>query len=287
MKSIPLVLLLACILISVFSCAQNDDHLVKMGTLPKKIDESSGLAAASESSLWTHNDSGAKAEIYEIGLQGELIRTLELLGVNPIDMEDMSQDESGNIYIADTGNNDKDRLKLMVYKFNVADIDNNTVEPEILEFVLPDRGLESDCHFDFEAMTWSKDKLYLFTKDRCDKKDNKLILYSIPDQKGKYTAEKLGDFFWDDPEKNIKITAADISLDGKKLVLLSKDGIHFFLGYRKNEFFNGAYRFLPIKKSMKEGVVHMTDCDLYISEEARKDEKARIWKVDLCSLQFD
>ncbi|NNK79912.1 MAG: hypothetical protein HKO93_00315, partial [Flavobacteriales bacterium] len=255
MRSIPLVLLLTSILTSTSSCAQYNDHLEKQGTLPEQIDESSGLAVASESSLWTVNDSGGDAEIYEVSLSGELIRTIELLGVSPLDMEDLSQDKSGNVYIADTGNNDKKRLKLMVYKFNVADIDNNSVKPEVLEFVLPERGLESECHYDFEAMTWSKSRLYLFTKDRCNKKDNKLMLYSIPDEKGKYTAEKLGDFFWDDPENNIKVTAADISLDGKKLVLLSKNGAHFFLGYRKNEFFNGAYRFLPFKKSMKEGVV--------------------------------
>ncbi len=260
---------------------------IEMGTLPLQVDESSGLAAASETSLWTHNDRGGKAEIFEVEVRGELIRKVRLLGVEPRDMEDMAQDNDGNLYIADTGNNGKDRLKLRVYSFNVADIVNDTVRPAVTEFVLPDRGLEDKCHYDIEAITCSRGRLFFFTKDRCDKKDNNLMIYSIPKETGLYTAKKEGEFFWEDPDKNIKVTGADISPDGKKLVLLTNDALHFFFGYSRSEFFNGSYRFIPLDKSKKEAVVHLDDCDLFISEESSKGVPGRLWKLNLCNIDFD
>ena len=288
MRIISLICLSFLLVTCIESEAQNENvRPIEMGKLPIQVDESSGLAAASETTLWTHNDHGGKAEIYEIDNRGELVRTIKLGGILPKDMEDMAQDDDGNLYLADTGNNDQKRNKLKVYKFNVADIKNDSVYPETIEFLLPDKGLESKCHFDFEAMTWSNGKLYLFTKDRCDKKDNSLILYSIPDQEGMYTAEHKGEFFWEDPDNNIKITGADISYDGKKLALLSNDAVHFFFAYKKDHFFNGAYRYLPLDKSRKEAIVHLNDCDLYITEESSKGKEARIWKLNLCALKFE
>ena len=58
---------------------------------------------------------------------------------------------------------------------------------------------------------------YLRIKKICDnfikscKKDNNLFVYSIPDDAGHYTAKLEGEFRWDEPDKNIKITAADIA----------------------------------------------------------------------------
>ncbi len=59
------------------------------------------------------------------------------------------------------------------------------------------------------------------------------------------------------------------------------------MAYRKNEFFDGAYRYLELDKSQKEAIVHLNDCDLYITEEAKKNEPARVYKLNLCSLKFD
>lgn len=258
-----------------------------MGVLPMEVDESSGLAVASDKSLWSHNDRGGKAEIYEVETRGELIRTVRLLGIEPVDMEDMAQDNDGNIYIADTGNNGGERESLRVYSFNAADIVNDTVRPLISEFTLPDKGLEDKCHYDIESMVLSRGKLFFFTKDRCDKKDNSLMIYSIPAGPGEYVANKEGEFFWEDEFRNIKVTGADISPDGKKLVLLTNDAVHFFFGYSRSEFFNGSYRYIPIEKSKKEAVVHLDDCDLYISEESTKGAKAKLWKLNLCSISFD
>lgn len=268
------------------SSAQESIELIEMGELPKELDESSGLALASEKTFFTHND-GKKGRIYEIDDRGELLRTVELQVEGLEDLEDMCGDDDGNIFIADIGNNKRERLKLRVLKFHVADIRDDQVVPQAIDFLLPENGLMSKCHYDMEAMIWTRGRLYFFTKDRCDKKDNKLIVYSVPDVPGNYTAKKEGEFFWDEPEKNIKITGADISPDGKKLALLSKNAIHFFHSYKKDQFFNGAYNYLPLPKSQKEAIAHLDSCNLYITEEKDGDENPKLWKINVCKLNFD
>ena len=71
---------------------QKDSKLSEMGTLPGRINESSGLAIASEHSMWTHND-GKKAEFFEVDIHGDLLRTVKIRGVEPIDIEELGQDE--------------------------------------------------------------------------------------------------------------------------------------------------------------------------------------------------
>jgi hypothetical protein len=267
--------------------AQQQINLLEMGDLPLEVEESSGLAVAGEQSLWTHNDHGNKNEIYEISLRGELIRTVKLTNILTEDMEDMAQDDEGIIYIGDTGNNKMERFKLQILKIDPRMIHDNKVRPEVIEFLLPDNALQSDCHYDIEAITWDNGNIVMFTKDRCGKLDNHMVIYSVPDQPGHYTAVKLGEFYWEDHERSIVITAADVSPDGKKLVLLSNDALHFFFAYKKQEYFNGSYRYIPLENSKKEALVHMDDCDIYITEESREHKKAKLWKLNLCSIGFD
>lgn len=267
--------------------AQIELDLVEMCELPSVIDESSGLAIAGERSLWTHNDRGGNAEIFEVDVRGELLRTVELTDVTVHDMEDVAMDKDGMLFIGDFGNNKKDRLKLSILRVDPRQIQENKVRPEVIEFLLPDNGLNSKCHYDIEAMIWSKGRLVMFTKDRCDENNNHLVIYSVPDEPGHYTAAKMGEFYWEEPDKCIKITGANLSPDGKKLVLLSRNGLHFFFAYNRDEYFNGSYRYLELEDRKREGLVHYGDCELFISEEAKKGAKAKLWKLNLCSIGFN
>lgn len=284
------VLLSAIALIGFSSNGLAQDNPIKpfeMGALPIEVDESSGLAMATETSLWTHNDRGGKAEFYEVDVRGELLRTVKLTGVDAVDMEDMAIDQEGEVlYFADTGNNKQDRDELQIFIVNLNEIRDDAVKPGVITFDLPDKGLDSECHYDFEAMVFHNDKLYLFSKDRCDEADNSLMLYSLDTEAGEQEANFEGEFFWDDPEEVIKITSADITPDGKKLVLLSKDALHFFYAYSKDSFFDGAYHFQEIEKGKKEAVAHMTDCELFITEESTKGKAGKIWKLNVCKLKF-
>jgi len=287
MKKHVLLLSLLILFIGYSACAQQRIELLEMGALPVEINESSGLAVAGEQSLWTINDRGSNAEMFELDLRGKLIRKVKLTDVHVTDMEDMAQDDDGMVYIGDFGNNEKDRLKLQILKIDPRMIHDDMVRPEVIEFLLPDNGLQSSCQYDIEAMIWDDGNLVMFTKDRCGKKNNSMIMYSVPAVPGHYTAVKQGEFYWEDQDRSIVITAADLSPDGKKLVLLANDAIHFFFAFKKNEYFNGTYRYIPLEDSQKEAAVHLDDCDIYITEEAKGDKLAKLWKLNLCTIGFD
>ena len=284
----PFLLLIATLALT--SCvmqAQEESALEKMGKLPKRISESSGLAIAGKHSLYTHNDSGSEAVFYEIDIHGDLLREIGIDGVKPHDIEDLGQDENGVLYFADTGNNKKDRKSLKIYIVNPDSIESGRVNASTIKFILPAGGLQSECHFDFEAIVVSQGLIYLFSKDRCTKKNNSLHYFTVPAEAGEYEADYQGEFFWGDPNQAIHITSADISTDGRKLVLLSKDALHIFYDYRKDKFFQGAYVNVAFKKTQKEAIAHLNECELYITEEAKKDEPANIYRLNLCEMKLE
>ena len=83
-----------------------------------RIQESSGMALSRRHPevLWTHNDSGHRAELYAVGSDGRTLATLTLAGVAARDWEGMA-----------AGRDERDRPALFV-----GDIgDNNGVWPEV------------------------------------------------------------------------------------------------------------------------------------------------------------
>ena len=86
--------------------------------LPKKIDETSGLASFGDHFL-TLNDSGGKATLYPFNKKGERLGKHKIEGAINRDWEDIAQD-STHFYIADTGNNLATRKDLTIYIVNQA-----------------------------------------------------------------------------------------------------------------------------------------------------------------------
>jgi len=83
-----------------------------MARLPKTIWETSGIVSGTNSTIWTHNDSGGKPILYKIDTNGVILRTLFIKDVKNRDWEDLANDYQGNIYIADIGNNRNQRKDL-------------------------------------------------------------------------------------------------------------------------------------------------------------------------------
>ena len=87
-----------------------------------EIKESSGLAASKcqPGVLWTHNDSGDDAFIYAIDAKGKNLGTWRVTGAKNRDWEDVAEykDASGQcyLYIGETGNNDLDEQRAVVYR---------------------------------------------------------------------------------------------------------------------------------------------------------------------------
>lgn len=101
----------------------------------KDIAEASGLAASRRRNdlLWTHNDSGAKARLYALGLAGESRGRAKIEGVDNRDWEDIAAfvlDSIPYLLIADVGDNAANRDTVTLYIVEEPDLDADD-KPEL------------------------------------------------------------------------------------------------------------------------------------------------------------
>src|SRR5689334_24293211 len=87
------------------------------------ITESSGLVASrtKPGAYWTHNDSGDGPFIYAFDTRGEMLATFRVTGATNNDWEDIAagpgpQPNRSYLYIGDTGDNDRKRPEVVVYR---------------------------------------------------------------------------------------------------------------------------------------------------------------------------
>jgi hypothetical protein len=98
--------------------------LEELAPLPPELREASGLAVSRTQPgvLWAHNDSGDAPMIYAIDLKGRILAKVAVLDAVAIDWEDIATGpcpEDGAtrhcLYIADTGNNNRNRDTVTVF----------------------------------------------------------------------------------------------------------------------------------------------------------------------------
>ncbi len=201
----------------------------RVALLPAVVLETSGLAQI-EGRLWTLNDSGGDAAIYQLSSDGRRIaKTLYLAGARNIDWESLAADDD-YLYIADCGNNRGRREMLQLYRVALNALsapDGSRVEYDVSRFRYGHR-LEvstSDSHnFDCEAITVVKDELWLFSKNRGDGHSE---LYRLDRQ-----AKEQAVFPFRSYPVNGLITAADYDPVSRRLALL---------GYSRERFFGHSF----------------------------------------------
>lgn len=186
------LLLIVALFVFQSAFSQRTDFLkikkYRVGYLDDKIEETSGLNIL-KGKLYTFNDSGNAAELFEIDKKsGEIIRTLKTNIINT-DWEALANDGE-NFYIGDFGNNAGTRKDLMIYKVPYGRIDTaNTMKipgseraldgtrilfyyPEQTEFI--SKNTKND--FDAEAMIYLNGKLHVFTKEWASKATSHYIV---------------------------------------------------------------------------------------------------------------
>ncbi|GAB3829318.1 hypothetical protein GCM10028895_44030 [Pontibacter rugosus] len=140
-------------------------RLEKITALPNEVEESSGVALLANGTILTHNDAGNKPYLYLLDAKGKLQETIKLKVPN-VDWEDLAQDDDGNIYIADSGNNNNQRKELAIYKVDLAAPD----QVQAIRYTYEDQTeyppQKKDRNFDSEAIFWNNGNLYLVSKDR-------------------------------------------------------------------------------------------------------------------------
>lgn len=264
---------IAILLFSFLISCSNYGQLTYITKLPKKLKENSGMVVRKDSTVWFVNDGGNQDKIYQISTKGKIIKELKVKNAKNKDWEDMARDNDGNVYIADTGNNANKRKDLVIYKIPDPDKEKgDKIEAERIEFNFPEQKKfppkKKNLHFDTEAIFYAKDSLYLITKNRSHPFSGKAMIYRIPAKKGKYKASYLGEFIPCTDFSTCKITAADISPDGKTIALLGYGKLWLFTNFDLSNFFKGELKTIDLGiRTQLESVSFLNNKTLLLSDE--------------------
>ena len=268
------------------SCS-NHGQLTYVAKLPKKLNENSGLVSYVENSAWAIEDSGNGDNIYKISFQGKILKKLEVKNAKNKDWEDLTKDDQGNLYIGDFGNNRNDRKELTIYKLqNPEEEAGEKIAADKIEFSYPEQKdfppHKSERVFDAEAFFYYDGHLYIFTKNRADPFTGETTLYKVPAKKGNYKAEFLGKLKTCSDWDTCKVTSADISEDGKKIVLLGSGKLWVITAFSSDNFTKGKLQEIDLGTlTQLESVCFIDKNTLLLSDEQTGSEGRNLYSYTL------
>jgi len=277
------------LLFFLMSCSGNT-QLTEIATTDLK--EISGLEYLPQSkTLWALEDSGNRNMIYRIGEDGKSKDEVVITNIINHDWEELTSDAEGNLYIGDFGNNENERKDLAIYKIDKSALNAKTAEATSkVAFYYPDQTefppKKSNRIYDCEAFFEYKGNFYLFTKNRSAKFDGKFNIYRVPNKQGNHKAELLGSLTTCDVYKKCAVTAADISPDGTKAVLLTGGNVFVITDFVNGNFTKGIMTRYDLNHvTQKEGLCFTDNDTLLIADEKDKKTGGRLYKVTLSGLQ--
>jgi hypothetical protein len=273
-----IVILLSLVFIS---CA-NFGQLTLVVDLSKSLKEVSGNEMIANSDLiWMINDSGNKPEVFGVNQQGGIKKVVAVNAQNH-DWEDLASDEKGNLYIGDFGNNNQKRKTLTILKIANQDLLNtDKVEVAEISFEYPKSKKNKKVSYDAESLFYHQNYLYIFTKSRIKKNLGKTMLFKVPNMVGKHVAEFISEYSFCN-SIYCRITAADISKDGKKVVLLNHQAVFVLTDFNGDDFFSGKLKEFPLgHTSQKEGVCFKDDYTLFITDEYSMSTKGNLYAFSI------
>ena len=259
---------LLVLFLAITSC--HTGKLTVIADLPESLKESSAIETVYGSNLlWTIEDSGNKNNIYGVNTRGKIVKDIDISNASNIDWEDLTSDNSGNLYIGDFGNNSKNRDDFTIYK--VSNLEEEQTTAERINFILPQKVKPED----FEAFFLLNNAFYIFSKE-----NKSSILLKVPNTIGKHTAELVTDFNLDG--KHHKITSADVSDDGKVIILLNHNKLWKISNFESDSFFKGTIEEIKLNHtSQKEGICFKNNQSVYITDEKNKNEGGNIYTFNL------
>lgn len=259
---------LLCFVLLTSSC--NTGNLKVIADLPSSLKEASAIETiASSNLLWTIEDSGNKNNLYGLDLKGNIVKDIDISNSSNIDWEDLTSDHAGNLYIGDFGNNSKNRDDFTIYK--ISDFNSKKTEAQRINFILPKKVKPKD----FEAFFLFNDFFYLFSKE-----NKSSMLFKVPNKIGLHTAILVEKFNLEG--KKHRITSADISDNGKTIVLLNHNKLWKITDIKDDDFFEGNIEELEFNHtSQKEGICFKNNTSVYITDERNKSEGGNLYGFGL------
>ena len=242
----------------------------RISMLDARIQESSGLAHATDTTYYTHPDSGSPAELYEFNLKGELLQTINLPLTN-VDWEDLAESD-GNLYIGDFGNNSNQRRDLRIYSLQKGSLQvQDTIKfsfADQQEFPPP----RNRQHYDLEAFFHHNDSLYLFTKSRALRPVTQLYRLPATPAAVPQALPLAATLRLSSP-----VTAADILRGTADFALLGYGRLYLFQPERDKVDFSGKRYCLPLGRTgQAEAVLFLSPEQLLIT-----NEKGKLYLVTL------
>lgn len=248
-------------------------------TSPANLEETSGLILIGNK-IYTHNDSGGDAAIYELDTitgSGAIIRTINITNATNVDWEDITQNDT-HLFIGDFGNNvDGARMNLIIYKIAKSELAvSNNIIAEIINFTYsnqtqpPTAVAANTTNFDCEAMIATNDSIYLFTKQWTALQTS---LYKMPVVAGSYVASLKSTW-----AANTLVTGATLTKNKNAVVLTAynKTGgeqIILLYGFTQNNFLDCTKRNLTLNEGsitnfhQIEAITNIDDKQFFISNE--------------------
>ncbi len=265
--------------------------LRKITSLPSSIKESSGLSYTNFGQFWTNEDSGNKNEIYRCDSLGNLMQIVTIKNEDNIDWEEIQQDQLGNIYLGDCGNNSNDRNDLRFIKFKKSDIVNDKVQiKEIIKYKYEDQidfpPSKSAFYYDAEAFLPIGDSIYIFTKDRSDPYIGGTRIYAIPNKAGTYIAKLVAIENTENSSYFLgSITGACVNSSQSKVALLSYKKVFLYSNFGNKPFWNGTKKIFDLTTvSQYEGITFIDDCRLLLTDERSVLGGGNLYMLDLCPI---
>jgi len=278
------LILASCLAVGAQALAAKDDVCVPATSLTPlpELPEASGITAALDGSvLFAVNDSGAPV-VSVLSHAGAMIRQLTLPGARVIDWEDVTAARCGNgscLYIADIGDNNRNREALQLYRIPQPRDDATSVaKADVFTVAYPDRPRDAESMFATRS-----GQLYIATKE-----SGGTHVYRVPPFQagGRAMLEPVAtvDF---GSHRNERVTDADASSDGTWVALRTNETLLF---YRTSELTSGRSA-KPIRVSLKmlgepqgEGVTFGAGGAMYLVGEGGGRRRPGTFAALRCSL---
>jgi len=269
-------------------------------TLQDKVEETSSLAQF-DGQTWTANDSGDKANLYQIDTEtGLVLKQVRVNDVISYDWETLAQD-AGNLFVMDCGNNHGVRDYRTIINIDAdvltqADDGDTITAVNTVLFSMadkPEEALTSYMHdYDCEASTVVDEQLWVLSKNWANLK-SRLYRMDLADITSGAASNKVMQVM---PSQTLNvdglITAADYNAAMGQLVLLGYDSSliykHAFIWVipvtNKNLNWHRAKRFNLAPYGQWESILWQGDKQLLLTAEATWSSAARVGIVELSSL---
>ena len=257
--------LLLLILTASLSYAEEPDSL---GTPPwqpigkythQQIRESSGIVASRqyEGVYWTLNDSGNPSSLYATKRNGELITEIKIRGTRNFDWEALANDDKGQLWIGDIGNNSRMRFDLNVAVIKEPNPFTET-EAEVIAkypYAYPEKNVDAEGLFISDGIP------YIVTKEQTS-----AVLFRFPEMKAdtKQVLERVGQL----SEARL-VTGAGISTDGKRIAVCTYN--HLWVYQNTNGDLAQMIKTKPwvLKHNFQGEAICFEGYNLYLTNEAR------------------